>query len=123
MRSDPLVTVVDDDESVRESLPDLLGELGYGSVAFASAQEFLESDALRKTNCLILDIAMPGMSGPELQAELLRQGFSIPIVFITARIDGQMRERLVQAGAVACLSKPFSDESLQAALKLALGDQ
>jgi FixJ family two-component response regulator len=96
----PLVSVVDDDESIRESLPDLLKELGFEARAFAAAAEFLASDALDQTRCLLLDIAMPGMSGPELQRELLRQGRAIPIIFITAQGDEKVRAALLSTGAV-----------------------
>jgi FixJ family two-component response regulator len=111
-----LVSVVDDDESVRESLPDLLREFGFAARAFASAEEFLASDCVGDTNCLILDIAMPGMSGPALQLELTRRERAIPIVFITAERDEGVRPRLLQAGAVDCLFKPFSETALLAAL-------
>jgi FixJ family two-component response regulator len=117
-----LVSVVDDDESVRESLPDLLKELGYSAEAFSSAREFLQSDALHRTSVLLLDISMPGMSGIELLAELRRRGDRVPIVFITANRDEAMHARLVEQGAVACLKKPFSDtyllDALHAALKI-----
>jgi FixJ family two-component response regulator len=116
----PLVSVVDDDESVRESLPDLLKEFGFGAAAFSSAEEFLASDCVGRTSCLILDVAMPGMTGPELQRELARRGQSIPIVFITAHKDDTVRPRLIEQGAVECLFKPFSDAALQAALTSAL---
>jgi FixJ family two-component response regulator len=111
-----LVSVVDDDESVRESLPDLLREFGFAVRAFASAEEFLASDCVGDTNCLILDIAMPGMSGPALQLELSRRESAIPIVFITAERDDSIRPRLLQAGAVDCLFKPFSEAALLEAL-------
>jgi FixJ family two-component response regulator len=114
-----LVSVVDDDESVRESLPDLLRELGYAVQAFSSAQEFLESDYVGLTRCLILDIAMPGMSGPDLQRELTLRRHKIPIVFITAHGDEAVRPRLLEQGAVECLSKPFSDAALLRALNAA----
>lgn len=117
----PLVSVVDDDESVRESLPDLLGELGFVAETFASAEEFLESDHVDRTRCLVLDVAMPGMSGPELQDELTRRGRRIPIVVITAQQDEGIRSRVLAAGAVACLFKPFSDTSLLGAVTDALG--
>ena len=116
----PLVSVVDDDESVRESLPDLLKEFGFSVEAFSSAEEFLASDSVRKTRCLILDVAMPGMTGPDLQRELARRGQSIPIVFITAHKDDTVRPRLLEQGAVECLFKPFSDAALQEALSSAL---
>ncbi|MFL5493063.1 MAG: response regulator [Gemmatimonadales bacterium] len=115
-----LVTVVDDDESVRESLPDLLREFGYAVRAFSSAEEFLGSDCVGQTRCLILDIAMPGMSGPDLQRELRRRHQEIPIVFITAHEDETVRPRLLQQGAVECLFKPFSETALLAALNTAL---
>ncbi len=115
-----LVAVVDDDESVRESLPDLLLEFGFAARAFASAEEFLASDCLGQTRCLILDVAMPGMSGPDLQRELARRRQEIPIVFITAHADESVRPRLVERGAVACLLKPFSGTALLDALRAAL---
>jgi FixJ family two-component response regulator len=115
----PLVSVVDDDESVRESLPDLLRELGYSARAFSSAEEFLASDSLRETRCLILDIAMPGMAGPDLQQELTSRGQEIPIVFITAQADETVRARSIEQGAVECLFKPFSDTALCEALNAA----
>lgn len=120
MATRSIVTVVDDDESMRESLPDLLIQLGYVVKAFASAEEFLHSDALLKTHCLILDVAMPGMSGPDLQRELLARGHAIPIIFITAQINDTLRSSLMQRGAVACLFKPFSEQDLRAALDAAL---
>jgi FixJ family two-component response regulator len=112
----PLVSVVDDDESVRESLPDLLRELGYSARAFSSAAEFLASDCVAETRCLILDIAMPGMTGPDLQQELTVRGQQIPIVFITAQADETVRPRSLEQGAVECLFKPFSDVALFEAL-------
>jgi CheY-like chemotaxis protein len=116
----PLITVIDDDESLRESLPDLLSELGFAARAFSSAQEFLASDALQATRCLVLDIAMRSMSGPDLQRELKLQRRHIPIVFITAHADASVRPYLMQKGAVECLFKPFSEAALLAALTTAL---
>jgi FixJ family two-component response regulator len=116
----PLITVVDDDESVRESLPDLLRELGYDAHAFASAKEFLLSDYLHLTRCLILDIAMPEMTGPELQKELQSRRHDIPIIFITAHADEKTRPRVMNNGAIECLSKPFSEAALINALNAAL---
>jgi FixJ family two-component response regulator len=115
----PLVSVVDDDESVRESLPDLLRELGYSVRAFSSAEEFLASDCVGESRCLILDIAMPGMTGPDLQQELTVRGQEIPIVFITAQADETVRTRALEHGAVECLFKPFSDTALFEALNAA----
>ena len=116
----PLLSVVDDDESVRESLPDLLREFGFAARAFASAEEFLLSDCVDQTRCLILDVAMPGMSGPELQHELKLRRREIPIVFITAQTDESIRPRLLEQGAVGFLLKPFSDTALLGAINAAL---
>ena len=115
-----LVTVVDDDQSVRESLPDLLRQLGYDVQAFFSAEEFLNSPWVGETRCLILDIALPGMSGPELQRELARRGHRIPIIFITAMGDDTIRHRLLAQGAVDCLFKPFIEADLIKALDAAI---
>jgi len=120
MDTPSLVSVVDDDESVRESLPDLLRQLGFITQAFSSAEEFLASDIVGETKCLILDIAMPGMSGPELQQELVRRRQEIPIVFITAQSDETIRPRVIAGGAVECLFKPFSEAALIDALNSAL---
>lgn len=111
-----LVCVVDDDESVRESLPHLLAELGYSSADFASAEEFLASDTVDKAKCLILDFAMPGMSGADLQMELGRQHHRIPIIFITGTAEECERKSVVELGAADCLVKPFSEQQLRAAL-------
>jgi FixJ family two-component response regulator len=116
----PLVSVVDDDQSVRESLPDLLREFGLSVAAFSSAEEFLASDSIGRTQCLILDIAMPGMSGPDLQRELILRRLKIPIVFITALRDETVGPRLLKQGAVACLLKPFSETALKDAIDAAL---
>jgi FixJ family two-component response regulator len=116
-----LISVVDDDESVRESLPDLLREFGFEVEAFASAEEFLGSDRMSETRCLILDVAMPGMSGPDLLRELIERQRHIPIIFITAHGDQATRPRLIAQGAVDCLLKPFSDTALRAALDVAFG--
>ena len=115
-----LVSVVDDDESVRESLPDLIRQFGFAAQAFSSAEAFLASDDLSETSCVILDIAMPGMSGPDLQQELRRRRWEIPIVFITANGDRTVRPRLLAQGAVECLFKPFSETALLDALQTAL---
>lgn len=116
-----LVSVVDDDESVRESLPHLLKKFGLSARAFSSAEEFLSSGCVGETRCLILDIAMPGMGGPALQMELTRRQQVIPIVFITAHADETVRLRVLEAGAVECLFKPFSATALRAAVNAALG--
>ena len=120
MEPRPLISVVDDDESVRESLPDLLNEFGFDAQAFSSAEDFLSSDWVGRTNCLILDVAMPGMTGPDLQRELTLRRLQIPIVFITAHRDDHVRPRLLAQGAVECLYKPFTETALLDALNTAL---
>lgn len=115
------MSVVDDDESIRESLPDLLRQFGFAVQAFSSAEAFLASGVVGETNCLILDIAMPGMSGPDLQQELARRRQDVPIVFITANGDTTVRSRVLAQGAVACLFKPFSETALLDAVNAALG--
>ena len=115
-----LVSIVDDDESVRESLPDLIRQFGFDVEAFASAEAFLASEFVNDTRCLVLDIAMPGMSGTDLQRELASRRETIPIVFITASGDGTLRRRLLAEGAVECLFKPFSETALLDALNAAL---
>jgi FixJ family two-component response regulator len=116
-----LVAVVDDDESVRESLPALLQEWGLIAHGYPSAEAFLASGRVNQTQCLILDVAMPGMSGPDLQRELLRRRLGIPVVFITAQRDSRLRPRLLAGGAVECLSKPFNEAALLEAICTALG--
>lgn len=116
----PLITVVDDDESVRESLPDLLNEFGFEARTFSSAEDFLASESVDETKCLVLDVAMPGMTGPDLQRELKLREQAIPIVFITAQRDAATRLRLIAQGAVECLFKPFEPNDLLRALNTAL---
>ena len=120
MNTRPLLSVVDDDESVRESLPDLLREFGFTVHAFSSAEEFLSSDCISQTRCLIVDVAMPGMSGLELQRELRRRAKEIPVIFITAQKDDAIQEEAFRQGAVQFLHKPFSDTALLDALNLAV---
>ncbi|HEY0792464.1 MAG TPA: response regulator [Chthoniobacterales bacterium] len=115
-----LISVVDDDESLRESLEGLLKSLGYAVEVFSSAEHFLASEALAKTSCLILDVRMPGLSGPELQRRLMGQAHRIPIIFITAHGDEDVIARVMADGAVDCLLKPFSEESLLHAIGVAL---
>lgn len=117
----PLIAVVDDDESVRESLPDLLRTFGFTAQAFTSAEAFLQSQCVGKTKCLVLDVAMQGMSGPDLQQELSRRGDRTPIIFMTAHGALSLRPRLMALGAVECLAKPFSDTELLAAINSAFG--
>lgn len=120
MSTPTLVTVVDDDESVREALPDLLREFGFAVQAYASAAAFLACEHVTQTRCLILDVAMPGMSGPQLLDELRRRDVHIPVIFITAHGDARERPRLLRQGAVDCLIKPFSEAQLLKALSAAL---
>ena len=115
-----LLSVVDDDESIRDSVPDLIKEFGFAARAFSSAEAFLSSGCVDETSCLILDIAMPGMSGPELYQELKRRGEKIPVIFITAQKDETIRARALEQGAAGFLLKPFSDAALLAAIKTAL---
>ena len=117
----PLVAVVDDDESVRESLPDLLREFGFRSKVFSSAEEFLASGTASQMKCLVSDVVMLGMTGFDLQQELKVRGHKIPVIFITARKDETVRRRALEQGAVGFLLKPFSDTALLGALNVALG--
>lgn len=116
MADRPLVCVVDDDESIRESLPDLVRELGFEALAFSSAEEFLASGRISGTRCLILDVAMPGMSGPDLHRELILRQQRVPTIFITAHRDESVRLRVLEQGAIRILFKPFSDTDLAEAL-------
>ena len=119
-RERSLIAIVDDDESVRESLPDLIKEFGFAVQVFSSAEEFLASNNVGRTRALILDIAMPGMTGLDLQRELGLRGQSIPIIFITAQRDDAVRKLALDHGAVAFLLKPFSDTALLEALNSAV---
>lgn len=123
MSERPLVCLVDDDESVRESLPDFLNAFGFDIRPFSSAKAFLASDCERVCDCLILDVAMPEMDGLDLQSELKRLGRDIPTVFITAHINETARSRALAQGAVAYLLKPFSQTALLDALAAATGQQ
>jgi FixJ family two-component response regulator len=118
-----VVSVVDDDVSVRESLARLLESLGHATRVFASAEAFLASDAVDETSCLLLDITMPGMSGPDLHRELGHRGGNIPVVFMTARTDEPLRKFLLEQGAVECLFKPFSEAALVQALRDATSER
>lgn len=120
MKRRELVAVIDDDESVRESLPDLIRELGFDAVSFASAEETINSSLLTLISCFVVDVNMPSMSGPDFFASLQNSARATPFVFITARVDERVRNRLLKNGAVACLYKPFSDEEFLAALTAAL---
>jgi FixJ family two-component response regulator len=120
MVNSPLISVVDDDDSVRESLGGLIRSVGFAVKVFASAEEFLNSDHLRNTDCLILDVRMPGMNGLDLQRQLAASYCKIPVIFITAHGDEDVRSRALNGGAVDYLLKPFSEEALLNAIDAAL---
>lgn len=120
MKKRSLISIVDDDQSVRESLSDLLNEVGFSVQVFSSAEDFLASEWSQFTECLILDIALLGMSGPDLYQELKRRGFAIPVIFITAHGDELVRPIMLKRGAVECLFKPFTDTALLEAINSAL---
>lgn len=117
-----MISIIDDDPSVREATQCLVRSLGYNAQAFSSAEEYLESGRWRDSSCLITDLHMSGMSGTELQDRLIADGHPIPVIFITAYYEEQVRERAMDAGAFGFLRKPFDDESLVACLNEALGD-
>jgi len=118
-----MISIVDDDESVREATNALVRSLGYAATTFASAEEFLDSDRVHATSCVIADVQMPGLSGIDLQHRLLAQGVQVPIIFVTAFPDERTRRRALDAGAVDFLSKPWSDEQLISCLDVALRSQ
>ena len=117
-----MISIVDDDELVRELTQALVRSLGYGATTFASAEEFLSSDQLDDTSCLITDVQMEGLSGVELQRRLIAKGSRMPIIFVTAFPDERTRSHVLNAGAVGFLSKPFSDENLIVCLATALAN-
>jgi FixJ family two-component response regulator len=115
-----MISIVDDDEAVREATKGLVRSLGYNVSTFASAEEFLQSDRVRETSCLITDLQMPGITGIELQDRLIAGGHSMPIIFITAYPEETARLRAMKAGAVCFMSKPYSDDHLIGCLDRAL---
>jgi two-component system, LuxR family, response regulator FixJ len=117
-----LIAVIDDDESVRDSVRALLRSAGYRVMTFESAEVFLESRGMEGAECLILDVRMPGMEGPELQVRLNEDNSRVPIIFITAHEDGRVRERVLRAGAVDVLNKPFAPQALLSTVQTALGE-
>jgi FixJ family two-component response regulator len=115
-----VISIIDDDPSVREATQSLIRSLGYDAQVFASAEEYLQSDKLNDSSCLITDLHMPGMSGTDLQDRLIADGYEIPIIFVTAYYEDRVRDRVMDAGAFGFLRKPFNDESLIACLDKAL---
>jgi FixJ family two-component response regulator len=122
MRSATLISIVDDDEEMREATKGLIRSLGYQAVTFASAEEFLQSDSVDSTSCLIADVQMPGLSGIDLQRDLIARGVKMPTIFITAFPEEGARRCALAAGAFGYLGKPFSEDSLLECLNCALGD-
>ena len=118
--ADRLISVVDDDASVRSATVDLLASVGFACEAFASADAYLQSDAANRTACLILDVRMPGLNGLELQRLLTDQGRAVPIIFITSYPNERVRRRAIRGGAICYLSKPYSEEELLGCIRLAL---
>ena len=116
-----MISIVDDDESIRESTKGLVRSFGYKAATFASAEEFLQSDSLDSTSCLITDVQMPGLSGIDLQRGLIARGVQMPTIFITAFPEEETRAHAMKAGALGYLSKPFSEETLLQCLNTALG--
>ena len=122
MRNIPMISIVDDDESVREATKGLVRSLGYAAATFASAEEYLQSERVRDTSCLIADVQMPGMSGVDLQHRLIADGNYTPIIFVTAFPEERMRARALETGAFGFLSKPFDADCLIKCLDRALKD-
>ncbi|TMA55582.1 MAG: response regulator transcription factor [Deltaproteobacteria bacterium] len=120
MSETALISIVDDDESMREAIQSLLRSVGFRAKTFASGEQFLQSDQIENTACLILDVRMPGMSGLDLQRRLMATQCRIPIVFVTAHGEEEARSRALQEGAVDFLLKPFSEEALLNAIQAAL---
>jgi FixJ family two-component response regulator len=115
-----MISIVDDDESIRNAVKALIRSMGYATATFASAEEFLQSGRLHDTACIITDVQMPGMSGIDLQDHLTTSGHRVPVIFVTAFPDESIRERAMEAGACGFLSKPFREESLIECLDQAL---
>jgi len=118
--ADKLIAVVDDDPSVRSATVDLLASVGFACEAYEAAEDYLQSDAAKRTACLILDVRMPGLNGLELQRRLADQGRAVPIIFITSYPNERVRRRAIRAGAICYLSKPYSEEDLLGCIRSAL---
>jgi FixJ family two-component response regulator len=117
-----MICIVDDDESVLEAIKCLVRSLGYNTATFSSAEEFLDSGPVEGMECLITDVQMPGLSGPELQDRLISDGFRMPVIFVTAHPEERLRERVLRAGAIGYLSKPFREEHMIECLDRALNN-
>jgi FixJ family two-component response regulator len=118
----PLISIVDDDGALRSSLEDLIRSVGFRVQVFSSAEAFLRSNQVQTTDCLILDVRMPGMTGPGLQRDLRSKRADLPIIFISAYANPEVRVQVLEAGAVAFLYKPFYEEDLLGAINAALRD-
>jgi FixJ family two-component response regulator len=116
----PMISIVDDDESVREATKGLVRSLGYGAATFASAEDFLQSNQINETECVISDVQMPGLSGVELQSQLIARGNRTPVIFVTASTEERTRARALKAGAIGVLSKPLNEERLIEYIQTAL---
>jgi FixJ family two-component response regulator len=123
MAHEHFIAVVDDDQSVRDAVTNLFRSMGFPAVAFASAEEFLNSDSLDKTSCIVLDVQMPGMGGLSLQSHLAATGRQIPIVFVTGYPDAGVRDKAMSLGAVCFLTKPFNEDDLVDGLRSVLTDR
>jgi FixJ family two-component response regulator len=123
LSDEPLIAIIDDDESVRVAMGGMVESFGYAPVTFESANDFLKSDKLPDASCLILDVQMPGMSGLELHSQLIASGRRIPTIFVTAFPDKRVRDRATRAGGVCFLSKPFGRNDLLGCIESALGKQ
>jgi FixJ family two-component response regulator len=121
LRCGAVISIVDDDPSMREAMSGLVRSLGFDAVTFSSAEDFLQSDQIDGTSCLITDVQMPGVSGVELQSRLISRGRPVPIIFVTASPERRIEAQVRSAGAVGFLSKPFDDETLIECLDQALG--
>ena len=120
MSKEPVISIVDDDEIVREAIRELINSLGYEALTFASAEHFLESDRVADTSCLIADLQMPGLNGLDLQDRLLANGYHTPVIFVTAFPKNEARARALRAGAVSFLTKPCEEAALIGSIDLAL---
>ena len=116
-----MISIIDDDASMRDAVRRLIKSLGLNANTFASAEEFLQSDCVRDTSCVITDMQMPGLNGAELQGKLIAQDVNVPMIFVTAFPEDELRRRVLDAGAIGFLSKPFDEEHLIGYLNVALG--